>query len=65
MIAGTSTVIAMALGTLCAYGIVRFKTGGENLAVWILMQRLLPPIAIVFPCSSPTPGSASPTPTSA
>ena len=49
MIAGTSTVIAMALGTLCAYGIVRFKTGGEHLAVWILMQRLLPPIAVVFP----------------
>ncbi|HEX6011974.1 MAG TPA: carbohydrate ABC transporter permease [Geminicoccaceae bacterium] len=49
VIAGTSTVIAMALGTLCAYGIVRFKTGGEHLAVWILMQRLLPPIAIVFP----------------
>jgi multiple sugar transport system permease protein len=49
VIAGTSTAIAMALGTLCAYGIVRFQTGGENLAVWILMQRLLPPIAIVFP----------------
>jgi multiple sugar transport system permease protein len=49
VIAGTSTAIAMALGTLCAYGIVRFKTGGEHLAVWILMQRLLPPIAIVFP----------------
>ena len=49
VIAGRSTVIAMALGTLCAYGIVRFKTGGEHLAVWILMQRLLPPIAVVFP----------------
>ena len=49
VIAGTSTLIAMTLGTLCAYGIVRFRTGGENLAVWILMQRLLPPIAIVFP----------------
>jgi multiple sugar transport system permease protein len=49
VIAGTSTLIAMVLGTLCAYGIVRFKTGGEHLAVWILMQRLLPPIAVVFP----------------
>jgi multiple sugar transport system permease protein len=47
--AGVSTVIAMVLGTLCAYGIVRFKTGGEHLATWILSQRLLPPIAIVFP----------------
>jgi multiple sugar transport system permease protein len=47
--AGVSTVIAMVLGTLCAYGIVRFRTGGEHLATWILSQRLLPPIAIVFP----------------
>ena len=49
VIAGSSTAIAMLLGTLAAYGIVRFRTGGENLAVWILSQRLLPPIAIVFP----------------
>ena len=49
VIAGVSTVIAMVLGTLCAYGIVRFNTGGENLAVWILSQRMLPPIAVVFP----------------
>jgi multiple sugar transport system permease protein len=49
VLAGSSTVIAMVLGTLCAYGIVRFRTGGENLALWILSQRLLPPIAIVFP----------------
>jgi multiple sugar transport system permease protein len=49
VIAGVSTALAMALGTLCAYGIVRFRTGGENLAVWILSQRMLPPIAIVFP----------------
>jgi multiple sugar transport system permease protein len=49
VIAGASTLIAMALGTLCAYGLVRFRTGGENLALWILSQRMLPPIAIVFP----------------
>lgn len=49
VIAGTSTVIAMALGTLCAYSLVRFETGGKNLALWILSQRLLPPIAVVFP----------------
>jgi multiple sugar transport system permease protein len=39
----------MVFGTLCAYSIVRFHTGGENLAVWILSQRMLPPIAVVFP----------------
>ena len=49
VIASTSTLVAMVFGTLCAYSIVRFKTGGENLAVWILSQRMLPPIAVVFP----------------
>lgn len=49
VIAGTSTALAMLLGTLCAYGLVRFGTGGENLSLWIISQRLLPPIAIVFP----------------
>jgi multiple sugar transport system permease protein len=49
IIAALSTLIAMVLGTLCAYSIVRFRTGGRNLALWILSQRLLPPIAVVFP----------------
>jgi multiple sugar transport system permease protein len=49
VIASISTMIAMVFGTLCAYSIVRFRTGGENLAVWILSQRMLPPIAVVFP----------------
>ena len=49
ILAGVSTVIAMVLGTICAYSLVRFKTGGENLAVWIISQRMMPPIAIAFP----------------
>jgi multiple sugar transport system permease protein len=49
VLAGGSTVIAMLLGTMAAYSLVRFKTGGENLAVWIISQRMMPPIAIVFP----------------
>ena len=39
----------MFLGTICAYSLARFKTGGENLAIWIISQRMVPPIAIVFP----------------
>jgi multiple sugar transport system permease protein len=49
ILAGSSTVIAMVLGTMAAYSLVRFKTGGENLAVWIISQRMVPPIVIVFP----------------
>src|SRR5207342_3807415 len=37
------------LGTICAYSIARYKTGGEHLANWIISQRMVPPIAVVFP----------------
>lgn len=49
VLASISTFLAMVLGTMCAYSLARFKTGGENLAVWIISQRLMPPIAIIFP----------------
>ncbi len=49
VIAGVSSVLAMTLGTFCAYSLARFNTGGENLAIWIISQRMMPPIAIVFP----------------
>jgi multiple sugar transport system permease protein len=49
VLAGVSTILAMIIGTLAAYCLVRFKTGGENLAVWIISQRMMPPVAIVFP----------------
>jgi multiple sugar transport system permease protein len=48
-IAGVSTVLAMFLGTLCAYSLARFNTGGDNLAIWIISQRMIPPIVVVFP----------------
>ena len=49
IVAGVSTIIAMFLGTICAYSLARFKTGGEHLANWIISQRMIPPIAIIFP----------------
>ena len=49
IVAGVSTAIAMFLGTICAYSLARFKTGGEHLANWIISQRMVPPIAVVFP----------------
>jgi multiple sugar transport system permease protein len=49
ILASVSTVFAMILGTLAAYSLVRFETGGENLAIWIISQRMMPPVAIVFP----------------
>jgi multiple sugar transport system permease protein len=49
ILASVSTFFALILGTIAAYSLVRFKTGGENLAVWIISQRMMPPVAIVFP----------------
>ena len=49
VIAGVSTLLSMFLGTLCAYSLARFGTGGEHLGNWIISQRMIPPIAVVFP----------------
>jgi len=49
VVAGGSTLLAMLLGTLCAYSLARFRTGGEHLSNWIISQRMVPPIAVVFP----------------
>ncbi|MEK0085149.1 carbohydrate ABC transporter permease [Benzoatithermus flavus] len=49
LIASVSTAAAMLLGTLCAYSIARFETGGDNFAMWVLSNRMVPPIVIVFP----------------
>jgi multiple sugar transport system permease protein len=49
VIATVSTAVATVLGTMCAYSIARFRTGGDNFALWILSNRMVPPIVIVFP----------------
>lgn len=49
VVASISTVFAMVLGTMCAYSMTRFKTGGDNFAVWVISNRMIPPIVIVFP----------------
>jgi multiple sugar transport system permease protein len=49
VVSSLSTVAAMFLGTICAYSLARFKTGGDHLANWIISQRMVPPIAVVFP----------------
>jgi multiple sugar transport system permease protein len=49
IVAGVSSFFAIILGTLCAYSLARFNTGGDNLAMWIISQRMIPPIAVVFP----------------
>ena len=45
-----STILAVAIGTLAAYGLERYRyPGREDLAFFILSQRMMPPIAIAIP----------------
>lgn len=44
-----ATVLSAALGTLMAYSLARYETGGKHLSFWVLSQRFLPPIATVLP----------------
>jgi multiple sugar transport system permease protein len=41
--------LSIALGSLAAYSIARYKTGDENLSFWILSIRMAPPVDEVLP----------------
>jgi multiple sugar transport system permease protein len=50
IVASTTTLASLALGTPAAYALVRFRFRfKENLAFWILSTRMAPPIAIIIP----------------
>ena len=44
-----ATLLSTVFGTLMAYSLARFGTGGKHLSFWVLSQRFLPPIAVVLP----------------
>ena len=45
----SATALSCFFGTLMAYSLARFNTGGQHLSFWVLSQRFLPPIAIILP----------------
>jgi multiple sugar transport system permease protein len=49
IVASAATVLSTVLGTMMAYSLARFNTGGQHLAFWVLSQRFLPPVAIILP----------------
>jgi multiple sugar transport system permease protein len=44
-----ATALSVFLGTLMAYSLARYNTGGQHLSFWVLSQRFLPPIAVILP----------------
>lgn len=49
IIALATTVISVVVGSLAAYSLARYKTGGDNLSFWILSTRMFPPVAAALP----------------
>ena len=49
IISTSATILSAFFGTLMAYSLARFDTGGQHLSFWVLSQRFLPPIAVVLP----------------
>lgn len=51
-VAGLSTIFAVTLGTLAAYGLARFRLRAkldQRLSLWILSTRMFPPIVTAVP----------------
>ena len=49
IVSSVATLFSTVLGTMMAYSLARFNTGGKHLAFWVLSQRFLPPVAIILP----------------
>jgi multiple sugar transport system permease protein len=49
IIAIGATILSVLFGTLAAYSMVRFHTGGDSYAFQFLTVRMFPPIAVVVP----------------
>ena len=49
IISSFATFFSILFGTLAAYSIVRFRTGGPNYPFQFLTVRMMPPIAVVVP----------------
>lgn len=49
LIAAATTVISLVLGSLAAYAIDRYRTGGRIVPLAILATQMMPPIVLVIP----------------
>jgi len=49
IIAISATFLSVAIGSLAAYALARFRTGGRHFGFWLLSQRMLPPVVLVIP----------------
>jgi len=45
----STTVLSLLIGSLAGYGLARYRVGGNNLPFFILSQRFMPAVAVIFP----------------
>ena len=53
IVVSSSVLLAMAIGSLAAYALARFPLGHlqDRISFWVLVPRMIPPVAIVVPYS--------------
>ena len=49
IISTSATILALLIGSMAAYSLARYKVGGDNLPFYILSQRFVPAVAVIFP----------------
>ena len=49
VVASSATLLCLLVGSLAAYSLARFGTGGKHFAFWLLSQRMMPPVVLVVP----------------
>jgi multiple sugar transport system permease protein len=49
IVASACAALSVIVGGVAGYAIARYRTGGQNLSLFVLSQRLLPPIAVLLP----------------
>ena len=49
IIATSAAALSLLVGTLAAYSLARFNTGGKHFAFWLLSQRMMPPVVLIVP----------------
>lgn len=45
----TTTVVCLVIGTLAAYSITRYGTGGHIYSNWVILMRMTPPAILIIP----------------
>ena len=49
VIAVSTTALSLLIGSMAGYGLARYRVGGNNLPFFILSQRFMPAVAVIFP----------------